>query len=122
MNYHRERFFVCFLVDRTIGLRHRVGSAAAERQRDWAGFTFHAVSTLHTMLNLDQHAAADALEAPMQSSAPQPPAAAPPQAQLGLQEYQLRQLATLLGSANMAALQSMSVPSASLSMPDSSAR
>lgn len=74
------------------------------------------------MLKLDQHAVADALEAPMQSSALQAPVAAP-QAQLGLQEYQLRQLAALLGSANMAALQSMSVPPASLhSMPDSSAR
>lgn len=45
------------------------------------------------------------------------------QSQLGLQEHQLRQLAALLGSANMAALQSMPLPPpAPHTMPDISAR
>ena len=94
-------------------MRHRVGS---EHQLALRNFFVCCV-------NFAQHAVADALEAPTQSAAPQVPVPAAPQPQLGLQEYQLRQLAALLGSANMAALQSMSVPPAAPhSMPDSSAR
>ncbi|DBA80522.1 TPA: hypothetical protein ACH3X1_007790 [Trebouxia sp. C0004] len=63
------------------------------------------------------------LDALTQAAAPQMPVAAPAQSQLGLQDYQLRQLASLLGSANMAALQSMPLPPAAPhNMPDNSAR
>ncbi len=69
------------------------------------------------------HASAGALDALTQAAAPQVPVAAPVQSQLGLQEHQLRQLAALLGSANMAALQSMPLPPvAPQTMPDNSAR
>ncbi len=69
------------------------------------------------------HASAGALDALTQPAAPQVPVAAPVQSQLGLQDYQLRQLAALLGSANMAALQSMPLqPAAPHNMPDTSAR
>ncbi|DBA75553.1 TPA: hypothetical protein ACH3X2_009112 [Trebouxia sp. C0005] len=64
-----------------------------------------------------------ALDALTQSAAPQVPVAASAQSQLGLQEHQLRQLAALLGSANMAALQSMPLPPAAPhAMPDATAR
>ena len=68
-------------------------------------------------------ASAGALDALTQPAAPQVPVAAPVQSQLGLQEHQLRQLAALLGSANMAALQSMPLPPAAPhTMPDNTAR
>lgn len=64
-----------------------------------------------------------ALDASTQGAAPQVPVTAPVQSQLGLQEHQLRQLAALLGSANMAALQNMPLlPAAPHTMPDNSAR
>lgn len=56
---------------------------------------------------------------------PQGPVAASSasQPQMGLQEYQLRQLASLLGSANMAALQSISMPlGVPQTLPDSNLR
>ena len=69
------------------------------------------------------HISAGALNALAQPAAPQVPVAAPAQSQLGLQDHQLRQLAALLGSANMAALQSMPLPPAAPhNMPDNSAR
>ncbi len=69
------------------------------------------------------HASAGALDALTQAAASQVHVAAPVQSQLGLQEHQLRQLAALLGSANMAALQSMPLlPPAPHTMPDNSAR
>lgn len=40
------------------------------------------------------------------------------QPQLGLQQHQLRQLAQLLGSANVSALQSLAAPSPSAAAPD----
>lgn len=54
--------------------------------------------------------------------APTPTPTAAPQPQLSLQESQLRQLASLLGSANMAALQSMTLPAAAPSMPGINSR
>ena len=68
-----------------------------------------------------QHAYSGTLEGLPPQIPPADPTPAP-QPQLGLQEYQLRQLASLLGSANMAALQNMTLPGPAPSMPGTSGR
>ncbi|KAL3145828.1 hypothetical protein ABBQ38_015201 [Trebouxia sp. C0009 RCD-2024] len=73
----------------------------------------HAANTTGTL---------DSLTSQVPMPAPTPTPTAAPQPQLSLQESQLRQLASLLGSANMAALQSMTLPAAAPSMPGINSR
>ena len=60
-------------------------------------------------------------QVPLPATIPTPASA--PQPQLSLQQSQLRQLASVLGSANMAALQNMTLPTAAApSAPDTTGR